>query len=191
VSRYQLAPAAWEELFRNHHAHVHRLALALTRDPYAADDLTQEVFLRIQRSFDTYRPGNFDAWLYRVTVNLFRDDLRRHTRVRLEPLRDDTVDRNAQRSLDPEVAVLWDMYDEDVEQALAALPAVIRTVVKMYEVDGMTYAEISATLGIRRGTVASRLHRGRTQLRQALNLRMPPDRPPDQGPKDDPTRAAA
>jgi DNA-directed RNA polymerase specialized sigma24 family protein len=98
------AQASWEDLVRDHASRIYRLAYGLTRNPHDAEDLTQNVFDRVFRNLASYKPGNFDGWMYRVTVNLFRDQVRRNRRLRLEPLREDTVDLHAARQPSPEQA---------------------------------------------------------------------------------------
>jgi RNA polymerase sigma-70 factor (ECF subfamily) len=167
------ARASFEDLVRDHASRVYRLAYGLTGNPHDAEDLTQNVFDRVIRSLASYKPGNFDGWMYRITVNLFRDQLRRNQRLRLEPLREDTIDRQAARQLSPEQAVSEPAFDDDVRDALAALHPGVRVTVLLRDVDGLTYDEIAAALGVARGTVGSRIHRGRAQLRTALAHRSP------------------
>lgn len=167
------APASWEDLVRNHASRVYRLAYGLTRNPHDAEDLTQNVFDRVFRNLASYKPGNFDGWMYRITVNLFRDQLRRARGLRLEPLREHTVNRYPARQPSPEQAASEPVFDDDVRKALAALHPDLRNTVLLFDVDGLTYDEIAAVLGVPRGTVGSRIHRGRAQLRTALKHRSP------------------
>lgn len=167
------APASWEDLVRDHASRVYRLAYGLTGNPHDADDLTQNVFDRVLRNLASYKAGNFDGWMYRITVNLFRDQVRRNRGLRLEPLREDTIDLHAARQLSPEQAVSEPVFDDDVRDALAALHPGVRVTVLLRDVDGLTYDEIAAALGVARGTVGSRVHRGRAQLRIALAHRSP------------------
>jgi RNA polymerase sigma-70 factor (ECF subfamily) len=167
------APASREDLVRDHASRVYRLAYGLTRNPHDAEDLTQNVFDRVFRNLASYKPGNFDGWLYRITVNLFRDQLRRSRRLRLEPLREDAVNLYPARQPSPEQAASEPVFDDDVREALAALHPDVRNTVLLFDVDGLTYDEIAAALGVPRGTVGSRIHRGRAQLRTALAHRSP------------------
>jgi len=167
------APTSWEDLARVHADRVYRLAYGLTGNPHDAEDLTQSVFDRVLRNLTSFKPGNFDGWMYRITVNLFRDQVRRNRRLRLEPLREDTVDLHAARQPSPEQAVSEPVFDDDVREALAALHPGVRVTVLLRDVDGLTYDEIAAALGVARGTVGSRIHRGRAQLRTALAHRSP------------------
>src|SRR6476469_4976100 len=83
-------PPTWDEVVREHGARVYRLAYRLTGDRHDAEDLTQEVFVRVFRSLADYRPGTFEGWLHRITTNLFLDQVRRRRRIRFEGLPEDT-----------------------------------------------------------------------------------------------------
>jgi RNA polymerase sigma-70 factor (ECF subfamily) len=167
------APPTWEEVVRNHSARVYRLAYRLTGDQYDAEDLTQEVFLRVFRSLSTYQPGTFEGWLHRITTNLFLDQVRRRRRIRFEGLADDAYERIA--GDEPSPAQLFDdrHFEADVQRALDALPPEFRVAVVLCDIEGLSYEEIAATLDIKLGTVRSRVHRGRARLRAALDSRAP------------------
>ena len=79
----------WEDIVRTHSARVYRLAYRLTGNPHDAEDLTQEVFVRVFRSLSSYTPGTFEGWLHRITTNLFLDMVRRRGRIRMEALPED------------------------------------------------------------------------------------------------------
>lgn len=166
------ATTPWELIVRRHAGRVFRVAFSLTRNRDDAEDLTQDVFDRVFRNLGSYTEGNFDGWLYRITVNLFRDHVRRGTRLRLEPLREDTVDRYSTRVPDLD-RTGGPVFDDDVRAALAALPPEFRIPVLLFDVEGLNYREIAAVLGVKRGTVGSRINRGRAQLRAALPHRAP------------------
>ena len=82
-------PPSWDEVVRTHSARVYRLAYRLTGNPHDAEDLTQEVFVRVFRSLSSYTPGTFEGWLHRITTNLFLDTVRRKARIRFDALPDD------------------------------------------------------------------------------------------------------
>src|ERR1035438_6944467 len=84
---------SWDEIVRTHSARVYRLAYRLTGNQHDAEDLTQEVFVRVFRSLSSYKPGTFEGWLHRITTNLFLDMARRRQRIRFEGLGDDTAQR--------------------------------------------------------------------------------------------------
>ena len=86
-------PPTWEAVVRDHSARVYRLAYRLTGNTHDAEDLTQEVFVRVFRSLDTYTPGTFEGWLHRITTNLFLDMARRRQRIRFEGLAEETEAR--------------------------------------------------------------------------------------------------
>ncbi|RZS87246.1 RNA polymerase sigma-29 (SigE) subunit [Motilibacter rhizosphaerae] len=166
-------PPSWDEVVRTHSTRVYRLALRLTGDRHDAEDLTQEVFVRVFRSLSSYAPGTFEGWLHRITVNLFLDGVRKRSRVRLDPLPDDADVRLAGRQPSPEAVLVDSGLDPDVEAALAALPPDFRAAVVLCDIEGLSYEEIAATLGVKLGTVRSRISRGRAQLRAALAHREP------------------
>ena len=129
------------------------------------------MFVRVFRYVRTYTPGTFDGWLYRITVNLFRDQIRRNHRVRLDQLGEDVVDRSTTGRQSPEQLVADKVIDDDIRDALADLPTEYRAALLLRDIDGLSYEEIAAVLGIKHGTVGSRIHRGRAQLRAALSHR--------------------
>jgi RNA polymerase sigma-70 factor (ECF subfamily) len=165
-------PPSWDEVVRTHSARVYRLAYRLTGNRHDAEDLTQEVFVRVFRSLANYTPGTFEGWLHRITTNLFLDMVRRRARIRFDALPDD-AERLPSGERGP--AQLYDdtHFDHDVQTALDALPPDFRAAVVLCDLEGLSYEEIAATLGIKIGTVRSRIHRGRSQLRAALAHRDP------------------
>ena len=171
-SAQEWQPPSWDEVVRLHSARVYRLAYRLTGNRYDAEDLTQEVFVRVFRSLSSYTPGTFEGWLHRITTNLFLDQVRRKARIRFEALPDD-AERLASRERGP--AQLYDdtHFDADVQAALDALPPAFRAAVVLCDLEGLSYEEIAATLDIKIGTVRSRIHRGRSALRAALAHRAP------------------
>ncbi len=165
-------PPSWEEIVREHSPRVYRLAYRLTGNPQDAEDLTQDTFIRVFRSLDDYTPGTFEGWLYRITTNLFLDLVRRRKRIRFDALGDDVVDLPGLEP-GPERAYEHLNLDEDVQAALDALPPDFRAAVVLCDIEGLSYEEIAATLGVKLGTVRSRIHRGRSALREALADRAP------------------
>jgi RNA polymerase sigma-70 factor, ECF subfamily len=163
----------WEDIVRTHSARVYRLAYRLTGNPHDAEDLTQEVFVRVFRSLSSYTPGTFEGWLHRITTNLFLDTARRRQRIRFEGLADEMAYRLAGSEPTPAQAFDDSHLDGDVQAALKALPPEYRVAVVLCDIEGFSYEEIAATLGVKLGTVRSRIHRGRAQLRAALEHRRP------------------
>ena len=161
----------WEDIVRTHSARVYRLAYRLTGNQHDAEDLTQEVFVRVFRSLSSYTPGTFEGWLHRITTNLFLDSARRKQRIRFEGLADEMAHRLAGSEPTPAQAFDDSHLDDDVQAALKALPPEYRAAVVLCDIEGFSYEEIAATLGVKLGTVRSRIHRGRAQLRSALEHR--------------------
>lgn len=156
-----------------HSGRVYRLAYRLTGNVHDAEDLTHDVFLRVFRSLDSYRPGTFEGWLHRITTNLFLDRMRRKQRIRFDALSDEAAARLPSRIASPEQVYAETHLDDDVQRALDALPPDYRAAVVLCDIEGLSYEEIAATLGVKLGTVRSRIHRGRSQLRDALAHRAP------------------
>ena len=154
-------PPSWDDVVRDHGARVYRIAYRLTGNRYDAEDLTQEVFVRVFRSLERYTPGSFEGWLHRITTNLFLDGVRRKQRIRFDSLPD-----NADDHADA-------MFDDDIQRALDELSPEFRAAVVLCDVEGLSYEEVADALGIKLGTVRSRIHRGRSQLRETLAHRAP------------------
>lgn len=162
----------WSELVRDHSDRVYRLAYRLTGNQHDAEDLTQDVFVRVFRSIHTFKPGTLEGWLHRITTNLFLDGARRRQRIRMDAL-----------SVAPEH--VWGaatgagelhadgILDADVAAALEALTPEQRVAVVLCDIEGLSYEEISEVLDIKLGTVRSRIARGRAQLRDSLAHRAP------------------
>lgn len=166
-------PPTWEEVVEQHSARVYRLAYRLTGNVHDAEDLTQDVFVRVFRSLHTYRPGTFEGWLHRITTNVFLDRMRRKQRIRMDALSEESAARLPSRGPGPEQAFDDTHLDDDVQRALDALSPDFRAAVVLCDIEGLSYEEVAATLGIKLGTVRSRIHRGRAQLREALAHRAP------------------
>ena len=169
-------PPTWEEVVEEHSARVYRLAYRLTGNVHDAEDLTQDVFVRVFRSLHTYQPGTFEGWLHRITTNVFLDKMRRKQRIRFDALSDEAAARLPSRGSGPEQTFADTHLDDDVQRALDALSPDFRAAVVLCDIEGLSYEEVAATLGIKLGTVRSRIHRGRAQLREALAHRAPSPR---------------
>ena len=166
-------PPSWDQVVREHSARVYRLAYRLTGNVPDAEDLTQEVFVRVFRSLSTYTPGTFEGWLHRITTNLFLDMARRKQRIRFEGLGEEAAGRLSGDEPTPAQAFDARHLDGDVQQAIAALAPEYRAAVVLCDIEGLSYEEVADTLGVKLGTVRSRIHRGRAQLRVALEHRRP------------------
>lgn len=158
---------SWDELVRQHADRVYRLAYRLSGNQHDAEDLTQETFIRVFRSVQNYQPGTFEGWLHRITTNLFLDMVRRRARIRMEALPDD-YDRVPADEPNPEQIYHDSRLGPDLQAALDSLPPEFRAAVVLCDIEGLSYEEIGATLGVKLGTVRSRIHRGRQALRDYL-----------------------
>lgn len=163
-------PPAWEDIVKDHGDRVYRLAYRLSGNSHDAEDITQETFIRVFRSLDGFRPGSFEGWLHRITTNVFLDMVRRRQRIRMESLPEET-DRIAGREPSPEQAFQDANLDPDLQAALDELLPEFRAAVVLCDVEGLSYEEIGATLGVKLGTVRSRIHRGRQALRASIERR--------------------
>lgn len=183
-------PPSWETIVAEHSARVYRLAYRLTGDRHDAEDLTQETFVRVFRSLHTYSPGTFEGWLHRITTNIFLDGARRRSRIRFDFLGQD-ADRLTLSSPEHTAERQYEHthLDDDIQSALDGLPPEYRAAVVLSDIEQLSYEEIAVTLGVKMGTVRSRIHRARARLRKALSHRRPaetfsdssPDREPASG----------
>ncbi|HKC13468.1 MAG TPA: sigma-70 family RNA polymerase sigma factor [Vicinamibacteria bacterium] len=142
---------------------LYGIAYRMTRNPYDAEDLVQETFLRAYRSFDRYTPGtNIRAWLYTILQRVRTDALRRLAR------RPEAVELFEDTLAVPPPQEELASGGEDIASALARLPESFRVAVLLRDIEEFSYEEISRILEVPMGTVMSRIHRGRALLRQAL-----------------------
>jgi len=150
---------------------LYRAARRYTRSTADAEDLVQETMVKAYAGFHTFTVGtNIRAWLFRILTNTWITSYRTAQRRPDEVLAADVTDMrpSASQSQSAELAVLEAMGDEDVRDALQALPEHQRLVVYYADVEGFRYKEIAAIVDTPLGTVMSRLHRGRTNLRTLL-----------------------
>lgn len=159
---------SWDEVATTYGPKIYAMAYRLTGNRHEAEDLAQDVFVRVYRNLDKYSPGTFDGWLYRITKNLFLDRIRRRKRVRMVTLPDDDWHASMQDGPDPSQLLEDRGLTGTIEAAITTLPPTFRTAVVLCDVQGMTYEEIADATGWPLGTVRSRIHRGRRMLRTAL-----------------------
>ena len=157
----------WEEVARDEGDFIYTVAFRLTGNREDAQDLVQEVLVRVQRGLRSYQPGSLRGWLSRITTNAFLDDARRRTRRPAVALPDDP-DLVLPASPDAAAAADAERLPDHVQRALAGLPEDYRVPVVLADVVGLPYAEIAEQLDVPIGTVRSRIHRGRLALREAL-----------------------
>lgn len=161
---------SWGEIVAQHADSVYRLAFRLSGNQHDAEDLTQETFMRVFRSIKNYQPGTFEGWLHRITTNLFLDMVRHRSKISMESLPED-YERVPGTDMTPEQAYTVANLDPALQEALDALAPDFRVAVVLCDVVGMSYDEIADTLGVKMGTVRSRIHRGRSQLRSFLEAK--------------------
>jgi RNA polymerase sigma factor (sigma-70 family) len=158
---------SWEEVARDHGRFLYTVAYRLTGNDDDAQDLVQEVLLRVRKGLETYRPGSLEGWLSRITTNTFLDDVRRRRRRPTDPLPEnpDWVLPPAQAA---DEALAGGALPDDVQSALRGLPPDYRAAVVLCDVVGLPYQEIADALDVPVGTIRSRIHRGRAMLREVL-----------------------
>ncbi|MDX1690514.1 MAG: sigma-70 family RNA polymerase sigma factor [Acidimicrobiia bacterium] len=157
----------WEDVARRYGRKIYNFAYRLTGNPHDAHDLAQDVLLRVRRGLQSYTPGSFEGWLWRITRNAFLDGVRKKKRRPTVPLPEgDHVDHGA--APPPEEVLAAVRLGEDVQKALLDLPYDFREAVVMCDVVGLTYEEIAEAIDVPIGTVRSRIHRGRKLLRERL-----------------------
>ena len=166
--------AAWEELVRLHTRQVYGLCYRFTGSGAEAQDLTQEVFLRVFRTLRTFRSaeGSFGTWLARVARNLLIDHYRRTRQERVtDPIEEQLTvleEKGATASERPDHAVAGREASEILQAALQKLSPDLREAVILRDLQEMEYREIADVLGIPEGTVKSRINRGRAELARLL-----------------------
>ncbi|MDQ6798759.1 MAG: sigma-70 family RNA polymerase sigma factor [Actinomycetota bacterium] len=157
----------WEEVARSHGRFLYTVAYRLTGNSDDAQDLVQEVLLRVRKGLGTYQPGNLEGWLSRITTNTFLDEVRWRRRRPVEVMADEP-DRVLPATVGADVVLESQVFSADIQAALDRLPDEYRAAVVLCDVVGQSYEEISESLDIPLGTVRSRIHRGRAQLRKVL-----------------------
>src|SRR5687768_14744952 len=168
----------FDSLVHRCHRQAYNIAYRLTGNHADAEDLTQEAFLRAYRFFDRYnRSMPFENWLYRIISNVFIDEMRKRPKAKTHSLDQPLVNTSSESEVrleipdqtsDPECMMLQVELDAPLQEALSTLPPDFRKTVILADVEGMSYEDISETMGCSLGTVRSRLHRGRKIMRNRL-----------------------
>lgn len=157
----------WEEVARSHDRFLYSLAYRLCGNHQDAQDLVQEVLLRVRRGLNNYQPGNLEGWLSRITTNAFLDRVRKQKRRPTVPLPDEP-DRVIEGSPDVHAEMAARDLPDHLQAHLMDLAPDYRVAVVLKDVLAFSYEEIAELVGVPIGTVRSRIHRGRGQLRKAL-----------------------
>ena len=154
----------FEEVYRAHYRRVYALTLRMTCDPDRAEELTQDVFVRVWQTLSTFRgESQLGTWIHTVAVRTTLQHLRSESRREARVMTTDDLSRygaEARRAM-PEARI-------DLERAIARLPPGARTVLLLHDVEGHLYEDIAKMLGVTVGTVKSQLHRARRLMMEAL-----------------------
>jgi RNA polymerase sigma factor (sigma-70 family) len=159
----------FEEQISPHLGSAYNLAKWLTRSHEDAEDIVQEAFLRAFSAFESFRGEDAKPWLLTIVRNTSMTMLKRSRNTRATIAFEEALENPIESSPDPEEILLVSCDRQQVRQALEQLPTEFREAVVLREMEGLSYKEISTTIGVPLGTVMSRLSRGRDWLRRILS----------------------
>ena len=180
---------AFQTLVERYQRRVYQLALGMLKDPDEAMDISQETFVRVHRYLPSFKgDSSFFTWTYRIAMNLCLDAQRKKGRgERVDSEEADEAELEA--AMDPPSAALQGPQRgalnaelrEKLEEALQGLSENHRAILLLRELEGLSYEELSKTLGIRKGTVMSRLFHARLNMQKKLREYLGEDAPPESG----------
>jgi RNA polymerase sigma factor (sigma-70 family) len=165
--------SAWEELVRRHSRRIYNVCYRFVGNRTEAEDISQEVFLRVYRTLGSYRSahGGFTTWMTSVTRNLLIDHYRRTKRDRITDSLEDAmpvVENKESAGRRPDQQALLGELSGQVQAGLTRLSPELREAVILRDLQQLEYAEIQQVLGVPEGTVKSRINRGRIELAKIL-----------------------
>ena len=152
----------WEDVAREHGAFIYTVAYRLTGSKHDAEDLVQDVLVRVQRGLRTYQPGSMQGWLSRITTNAFLDEVRRKKRRPTDFLPED-AERVLPTSAGADEALAHSSLPDEIQESILSLPEDYRAAVVLSDVVGLSYQEISEALG------RSDRHRAESDPQRALS----------------------
>lgn len=165
----------FERLVREHERDIFNAALRMAGNHADAEDVAQEALVKAYCAFDQFELGtNFRAWILRIVTNTYINEFRRRRRTPDTTTWDDLAREDLgklareQGEETPELLVLAEALDAEVEEALSDIPEVFREAVMLCDMQGLAYSEIAELLGVPIGTVRSRIARGRGLLQERL-----------------------
>jgi RNA polymerase sigma-70 factor (ECF subfamily) len=167
---------AFRTLVERHQRRAFAIAVGLVRDENDAREIVQEAFLRVYRGLATFEGGSsFFTWLYRIVTNLSIDVIRKPSRRETDPVDPAVLDEIDEQPFlsridgaDPFDVVRRAELRKKIQAALEELPPYHRGVILMREVEGLSYEEMAAAMGVSKGTIMSRLFHARRKLQRAL-----------------------
>jgi len=177
-------PGAFRTLVERYQRRIYQLALGMVKDPDEAMDIVQETFVRVHKYLPSFKgDSSFFTWTYRIATNLCLDAARKRGRTERVDLEEGEAEVEAGMDppsaalAGPQRAALNHELKEKLDEALASLSENHRAILVLREVDGLSYEELSKVLGIRKGTVMSRLFHARLKMQTKLREYLGSDAP--------------